>query len=139
LSLKSQELTTMFVVKLYCNFVIKNDIHTLIATLATTLWVIYMIRFNLKSSYTEDKDNYFAMYYVVNSSLFLTYVVLAFLFHPPISHHFLSRIRWTFCVSLEDVSVLPQLGLCRTQSIVETFTTHYVFAFRVARFLSCAH
>uniref|UniRef100_A0A2P2KWY4 Uncharacterized protein n=1 Tax=Rhizophora mucronata TaxID=61149 RepID=A0A2P2KWY4_RHIMU len=42
------------------------DIHTLLdlATLATTLWVIYMIRFKLKSSYMEDKDN-FALYYVV--------------------------------------------------------------------------
>jgi len=42
------------------------DIHTLLdsATLVTTLWVIYMIRFKLKSSYMEDKDN-FEMYYVV--------------------------------------------------------------------------
>lgn len=43
------------------------DIHTLLdsATLASTLWVIYMIRFKLKSSYMEDKDN-FAIYYVVS-------------------------------------------------------------------------
>lgn len=43
------------------------DIHTLLdlATLATTLWVIYMIRFKLKSSYMDDKDN-FAIYYVVS-------------------------------------------------------------------------
>lgn len=47
------------------------DIHTLLdlATLATTLWVIYMIRFRLKSSYMEDKDN-FAIYYVVSFHLF---------------------------------------------------------------------
>ena len=43
------------------------DIHTLLdmATLVTTLWVIYMIRFKLKSSYMDDKDN-LAMYYVVS-------------------------------------------------------------------------
>jgi ER lumen protein retaining receptor len=43
------------------------DIHTLLdlATFVTTLWVIYMIRFKLKSSYMEDKDN-FAIYYVVS-------------------------------------------------------------------------
>lgn len=50
------------------------DIHTLLdsATLATTLWVIYMIRFKLRSSYMEDKDN-FAIYYVVSppSTLYL--------------------------------------------------------------------
>lgn len=68
LSIKSQELTAMFLaVRLYCSFVMEYDIHTLLdlATLATTLWVIYMIRFNLKSSYMEDKDN-FAIYYVVS-------------------------------------------------------------------------
>lgn len=68
LSLKSQELTAMFLaVRLYCSFVMEYDIHTLLdlATLATTLWVIYMIRFNLRSSYMEDKDN-FLIYYVVS-------------------------------------------------------------------------
>ncbi|KAL2341578.1 hypothetical protein Fmac_009518 [Flemingia macrophylla] len=89
LSLKSQELTAMFLaIRLYCSFVMEYDIHTLLdlATLAMKLWVIYMIRFKLKSSYMEEKDN-FAIYYV----------------------------------------------------IVEPFTTHYVFALGVARFLSCAH
>ena len=73
LSLKSQELTAMFLaVRLYCSFVMEYDIHTLLdsATLVTTLWVIYMIRFRLKSSYMEDKDN-FAIYYVVSFQLFL--------------------------------------------------------------------
>jgi hypothetical protein len=58
-------------VRLYCSFVMEYDIHTVLdlATLATTLWVIYTIRFKLKSSYMEDKDN-FALYYVV--SIWLT-------------------------------------------------------------------
>ncbi|KAK4775124.1 hypothetical protein SAY86_010059 [Trapa natans] len=70
LSLKSQELTAMFLaVRLYCSFVMEYDIHTLLdlSTLAATLWVIYMIRFNLRSSYMADKDN-FAIYYVVSKS-----------------------------------------------------------------------
>lgn len=55
-------------VRLYCSFVMEFDIHTLLdlATLATTLWVIFMIRFKLRSSYMEEKDN-FAIYYVVSS------------------------------------------------------------------------
>lgn len=68
LSLKSQELTAIFLaVRLYCSFVMEYDIHTILdlSTLAATLWVIYMIRFKLKSSYMEDKDN-FAIYYVVS-------------------------------------------------------------------------
>lgn len=73
LSLKSQELTALFLaVRLYCSVVMEYDIHTLLdlATLATTLWVIYMIRFKLRSSYMEDKDN-IPLYYVVSFFFFL--------------------------------------------------------------------
>lgn len=75
LSLKSQELTAIFLaVRLYCSFVMEYDIHTILdlATFVTTVWVIYMIRFKLKASYMEEKDN-FAIYYVVSSNC---------LFHP---------------------------------------------------------
>ena len=46
------------------------DIHTILdlATLGTTLWVIFMIRFKLRASFMEDKDN-FALYYVVTTSV----------------------------------------------------------------------
>lgn len=67
LSVKSQDLTALFLAaRLYCSFVMEYDIHTVLdtATLATTLWVIYMIRFKLRTSYMEDKDN-FAISYVV--------------------------------------------------------------------------
>ncbi|KAK6159540.1 hypothetical protein DH2020_006854 [Rehmannia glutinosa] len=136
LSLKSQELTAIFLaVRLYCSFVMEYDIHTLLdmATLATTLWVIYMIRFKLNASYMGDKDN-FALYYVVAPC-----AVLALLIHPSTSHHIINRIAWAFCVYLEAVSVLPQLRVMQNTKIVEPFTAHYVFALGVARFLSCAH
>ncbi|MBA0771715.1 hypothetical protein Gotri_007197 [Gossypium trilobum] len=168
LSLKSQELTAIFLaVRLYCSFVMEYDIHTLLdlATLATTLWVIYMIRFKLKSSYMEDKDN-FALYYVISAGLLsiefsshLSSVVLsavcfefqgeshllvpcaalALFIHPSTSHNLVNRIFWAFCVYLEAVSVLPQLRVMQNTKIVEPFTAHYVFALGVARFLSCAH
>ncbi|XP_022759444.1 uncharacterized protein LOC111305619 [Durio zibethinus] len=62
------ELTAIFLaVRLYGSFVMEYDIHTLLdtTTLGTTLWVIYMIRFKLRSSYMEDKDN-FGIHYVVS-------------------------------------------------------------------------
>lgn len=136
LSLKSQELTALFLaVRLYCSFVMEYDIHTLLdtATLGTTLWVIYMIRFNLKSSYMDDKDN-FKIYYMV-----IPCAVLSLVIHPSTAHHLLNRIFWAFCVYLEAVSVLPQLRVMQNTKIVEPFTAHYVFALGVARFLSCAH
>ncbi|GKV17852.1 hypothetical protein SLE2022_098650 [Rubroshorea leprosula] len=136
LSLKSQELTAIFLaVRLYCSFVMEYDIHTLLdtATLGTTLWVIYMIRFKLGSSYMEDKDN-FAIYFVVAPC-----AVLSLLIHPSTGHHIFNRICWAFSVYLEAVSILPQLRVMQNTKIVEPFTAHYVFALGVARFLSCAH
>ncbi|XP_061373263.1 uncharacterized protein LOC133315622 isoform X2 [Gastrolobium bilobum] len=136
LSLKSQELTAMFLAaRLYCSFVMEYDIHTILdtATLGTTLWVIYMIRFKLKSSYMDDKDN-LAIYYVV-----IPCAVLSLFVHPTTRHHTFNRILWAFCVYLEAVSVLPQLRVMQNAKIVEPFTAHYVFALGIARFLSCAH
>ncbi|KAH0752184.1 putative ER lumen protein-retaining receptor C28H8.4 [Solanum tuberosum] len=136
ISLKSQELTALFLaVRLYCSFVMEYDIHTLLdlATLGTTLWVIFMIRFKLESSYMEDKDNC-SVYYVG-----IPCAALALLIHPSTSHHLINRIFWAFCVYLEAVSVLPQLRVMQNTQIVEPFTAHYVFALGVARFLSCAH
>ncbi|EEF52720.1 ER lumen protein retaining receptor, putative [Ricinus communis] len=136
LSLKSQELTAIFLAaRLYCSFVMEYDIHTLLdsATLLTTLWVIYTIRFKLRSSYMDDKDN-FAIYYVL-----IPCAVLSLIIHPTTQHHIFNRICWAFCVYLEAVSVLPQLRVMQNTKIVEPFTAHYVFALGVARFLSCAH
>ncbi|CAI0435716.1 unnamed protein product [Linum tenue] len=126
---------TCAAVRLYCSFVMEYDIHTLLdsATLLTTLWVIYMIRFNLKSSYMEEKDN-FTIYFVV-----IPCAVLSLVIHPTTQHLFFNRICWAFCVYLEAVSVLPQLRVMQNTKIVEPFTAHYVFALGVARFLSCAH
>ncbi|XP_039038138.1 ER lumen protein-retaining receptor erd-2.2-like [Hibiscus syriacus] len=136
LSLKSQELTAIFLaVRLYCSFFMEYDIHTALdlSTLATTLWVIYMIRFKLKSSYMEDKDN-FAI-----SNVVLPCAGLALCIHPSTSHNLVNRILWAFCVYLEAISVLPQLQVMQNTKIVEPFTAHYVFALGIARFLSCAH
>ncbi|KAL4569708.1 hypothetical protein LXL04_025350 [Taraxacum kok-saghyz] len=136
ISLKSQDLTAMFLaVRLYCSFVMEYDIHTVLdlSTFAATLWVIFMIRFRLKSSYMEEKDN-FAMYYVA-----VPCAILALLIHPSTTHNIINRILWAFCVYLEAVSVLPQLRVMQNTKIVEPFTAHYVFALGVARFLSCAH
>uniref|UniRef100_A0A5B7BTF8 ER lumen protein-retaining receptor C28H8.4 n=1 Tax=Davidia involucrata TaxID=16924 RepID=A0A5B7BTF8_DAVIN len=136
LSLKTQELTAIFLaVRLYLSFFMEGDIHTVLdfATLVSTAWVIYMIRFKLKSTYIAELDNMAISYTVVPSA------VLALLIHPYTHHSRISRIFWAFCVYLESVSVLPQLRLMQNAKMVEPFTAHYVFALGVARFLGCAH
>lgn len=136
LSLKTQELTALFLaVRLYCSFVMEGDIHTVLdfATLVSTAWVLYMIRFKLKSSYIAELDN-LPLYYMVIPS-----AILAILIHPYTQHSTISKMMWAFCVYLESVSVLPQLRLIQNAKMVEPFTAHYVFALGVARFLGCAH
>ncbi|KAJ0847413.1 putative ER lumen protein retaining receptor [Helianthus annuus] len=136
LSLKSQELTAMFLgARLYCSYVMEYDVHTILdlTTLTATVWVIYMMRFNLNSSYMLEKDNVSELYVVIPCA------ALSLVVHPTTQHHIMNRIIWAFCVYLESVSVLPQLRVMQNTKIVEPFTAHYVFALGVARFLSCAH
>ncbi|XP_050206038.1 uncharacterized protein LOC126655779 [Mercurialis annua] len=136
LSLKTQELTALFLaVRLVCSIIMEADIHTVLdfATLISTLWLLYMIRFKLKSTYIKELDN-MPLYYLVVPS-----VILAAIIHPYTKHIYISRILWAFCVYLESVSVLPQLRLMQNAKMIEPFTSHYVFALGVARFLACAH
>ncbi|CAN6447879.1 unnamed protein product [Victoria cruziana] len=136
LSLKSQELTAIFLAaRLVCSFAMENDIHTVLdgATLVSTLWIIYMIRFKLKSTYIKELDSMPLYYTVVPAALLAVFV------HPHTRHFILYRVLWAFCVYLESVSVLPQLRLMQNAKMVEPFTAHYVFALGVARFLGCAH
>ncbi|KAF3796011.1 putative ER lumen protein-retaining receptor [Nymphaea thermarum] len=136
LSLKSQELTAIFLAaRLVCSFAMENDIHTVLdgATLISTLWIIYMMRFKLKSTYIKELDSMPLYYTVVPATLLAVFV------HPHTRHSILYRIIWAFCVYLESVSVLPQLRLMQNAKMVEPFTAHYVFALGVARFLGCAH
>ncbi|XP_010532910.1 PREDICTED: putative ER lumen protein-retaining receptor C28H8.4 [Tarenaya hassleriana] len=135
LSLKSQEVTALFLaVRLICSLNMEGDIHTFLdlATFVLTLWVIYMIRFKLNSSYVKELDNVPICYLVVPSA------VLALLINP-ITHGFVTRVMWAFCVYSESVSVLPQLRMMQNAKMIEPFTAHYVFALGIARFLACAH
>lgn len=73
LSLKTQELTAMFLAaRLCCSWFMEGDIHTFLdfVTLVATLWVVYMMRFKLKSTYIADLDN-MPLYYVVNQTCLL--------------------------------------------------------------------
>ncbi|KAJ8560726.1 hypothetical protein K7X08_022586 [Anisodus acutangulus] len=136
LSLKTQVLTAIFLaVRVFCSFIMEGDIHTILdfVTLVATLWVIYMMKFKLKSSYMENLDTMHYWYLIVPCA------VAAIFIHPATAHFFLFRILWAFCVYLESISVLPQLRLMQNVQIIEPFTAHYVFALGVARFLGCAH
>ncbi|XP_073291548.1 uncharacterized protein [Primulina huaijiensis] len=136
ISLKSQELTAIFLAaRLCCSYIMEGDIHTLLdfSTLLSTLWVIYMIRFKLKSTYVSKLDS-MPLYYVVAPA-----AILAILIHPYTHHTHIARMLWAFAVYLESISVLPQLRMMQNTEMIEPFTAHYVFALGVSRFFGCAH
>ncbi|KAM0001582.1 putative ER lumen protein retaining receptor [Helianthus anomalus] len=136
LSLQTQELTAIFLaVRLVCSFMMEHDIHTILdfATLVSTLWVIYMIRYKLKATYNEDLDNMPKYYMLVPCAL------LALVIYPHTYHSHLSKVMWAFCVYLEAIAVLPQLTMMQKTKMIEPSTAHYVFALGVARFLGSAH
>ncbi|XP_050364021.1 uncharacterized protein LOC126782753 [Argentina anserina] len=139
LSLKTQELTAGFVaVRLVCNTLIKVDVHAVIdlATLISTAWLIYMIRFKLKSTYIKELDN-FRLYFVV-----IPAATLALVFNPytlPSLSGRIASVLWAFGWYIEAVSVLPQLRLMQNAKMIEPFTSHYVFALGISRFFACAH
>ncbi|KAK7832836.1 er lumen protein-retaining receptor b, partial [Quercus suber] len=64
LSLKTQELTALFVAARLVT-IMAGGIYIIldVITLMATLWVIYMIRFKLKSTYIKELDN-FPLYYL---------------------------------------------------------------------------
>ncbi|GAA0143854.1 hypothetical protein Leryth_017922 [Lithospermum erythrorhizon] len=136
LSLKTQELTAIFLaVRLLCSLILEADIHTVLdfSTLVSTVWVIYMIRFKLKTTYMADMDD-FPLYY-----LLVPAAGLAILVHPYLPFPLFGRILWAFCVYMESVSVLPQLRMMQKAKMIEPFTAHYVFALGISRFFGFAH
>lgn len=137
LSLKAQELTAIhMLVRTYCGFHAHLDIHTGFSfiKLFPTLWIIYMMRFKLNSTYNKDLDT-LPLYYVL-----VPVAVLAIIVNPysKVLGSFESTL-WAFCVYLNAVLVLPQLRLMQNAKMAEPYTSHYVFALGIERFLSCAY
>jgi ER lumen protein retaining receptor len=77
LSLKTQEITALFLAaRLACSVLMELDAHSVLdmATLISTAWVIYMIRFKLKSTYIKELDN-MPLYYLVKTLFFYNIVL----------------------------------------------------------------
>ncbi|XP_056690892.1 uncharacterized protein [Spinacia oleracea] len=136
LSLKTQELTVVFLMmRIICHFTLVHDIHIVLDTLilGSTLWVIYMIRYKLKRTYMHDLDNLPLRYVLVPCA------IVAVIGHPGWQGPCVRRFFFVYSLTIEAVSVLPQLHLIQNAKMVEPFTAHYVFAMGVARFFSFAN
>ncbi|KAL2319290.1 hypothetical protein Fmac_028259 [Flemingia macrophylla] len=135
LSLITQELTAIYLAaRLICGNLRGDNIHTLLDLISflSTLLVIWMIRFKLKSSYIKELDNE-RLYFLV-----VPVAILALLIHPYITNR-ITGIIWAFSMYLESISVFPQLRFMQNAKMIETFTGYYVFALGVSRFIALAH
>ncbi|MFS7944120.1 putative ER lumen protein retaining receptor [Helianthus anomalus] len=94
----------------------EHDIDNILdfATLVSTLWVIYMIRYKLKATYNEDLDN-MPKYYMLVPCALLALVIYLHTYH---SH--LTKVMWAFCVYLEAIGVLPQLTMMQKTKVYES-------------------
>ncbi|XP_020224835.1 ER lumen protein-retaining receptor erd-2.2-like [Cajanus cajan] len=136
LSLITQELTAIYLAaRLSCSNLTLGNIHTLLDLISflSTLLVIWMIRFRLKSSYIKELDNK-RLYFLV-----VPVAILAILIHPYTANWNITRIVWAFSLYLESISVLPQLRFMQNAKMIETFTGYYVFALGVSRIIALAH
>ncbi|KAK7859754.1 putative prefoldin subunit 4, partial [Quercus suber] len=134
LSLKTQELTALFVAARLVT-IMAGGIYIIldVITLVATLWVIYMIRFKLKSTYIKELDN-FPLYYLVTTFLLLGALCYPCHTYPPlyISFSHLSNPLgiWFIFGNHFSAASAPSDAECKA---------HYVFGLGVSRFLACAH
>ena len=138
----------MIAARAYCSFEVEDHTFTLLssAIFLSTLWVIYMIRFKLKPTYSKELDS-MPLYSLVikphappgipllySLSLSNSFpcmhawycldfqmvpsAILAVLIHPRHFHHrLLTRIIWSFSFYLGAISVLPQLRLMQNAKV----------------------
>ncbi|KAI3624193.1 endoplasmic reticulum retention protein [Malassezia furfur] len=87
--------------------------------LASSFYVIYLMKFKFRSRVEVDIDTIRLEYLLGGSA------VLALLFNYKFT---LLEILWSFSIFLEAVAILPQMFLLQRLGEAETITTHYIFA-----------
>ncbi|PRQ26191.1 putative ER lumen protein retaining receptor [Rosa chinensis] len=137
LSLKSLELTALYLgIKVYCSVLMTDEWWVLflheVPILMATLWIIYMIRFEVRSSYMEGKDN-FPICGAMSSAICS---------HSPIHRalHFEQNfVGFLRKVYLKAVSALPQLWIIHNTKIVEPYKAYNVVSLGIAPFIIIAN
>ncbi|WFD44297.1 endoplasmic reticulum retention protein [Malassezia psittaci] len=92
--------------------------------LASSFYVIYLMKFKFRSRVEVDIDSV-RIEYLVGPS-----ILLALLFNYKFTF---VEILWSFSIFLEAIAILPQMFLLQRLGEAETITTHYIFALGVYR------
>jgi ER lumen protein retaining receptor len=128
ISLKTQELfLIVFVTRyldLFTTFYSLYNSFMKVAYIASTTYIIYMIRFQepYKSKYDASQDSFLHIKFAVAPCAGLA--LFACLIKGELSP---IDILWTFSIFLEALAIVPQLFVLQRYREVENLTGHYVF------------
>ncbi|KAL6042738.1 ER lumen protein-retaining receptor B [Balamuthia mandrillaris] len=87
--------------------------------LASTYYILYMMKYDFKHTYDKEHDSFRVLFLIVPC------FILALFFNFEFS---IVEILWAFSVYLEAVAIMPQLFLLQRTGEVETLTSDYIFA-----------
>eukprot|EP01055_Gregarina_sp_Pseudo9_P001893 Gregarina_sp_Pseudo_9__1892@NODE_2299_length_1051_cov_239_843874_g2116_i0_p1_GENE_NODE_2299_length_1051_cov_239_843874_g2116_i0NODE_2299_length_1051_cov_239_843874_g2116_i0_p1_ORF_typecomplete_len220_score23_27ER_lumen_recept/PF00810_18/1_4e52PQloop/PF04193_14/7_5e02PQloop/PF04193_14/5PQloop/PF04193_14/1_4e03PQloop/PF04193_14/0_0067PQloop/PF04193_14/6_7e02_NODE_2299_length_1051_cov_239_843874_g2116_i0294953 len=95
--------------------------------IASTGYLIYLMRFQPPISETYDKsgDSFPYYTYVLPATAILAIITT--------EQYTISEVLWTFSIWLEAVAIMPQLVLLQKNRVVENLTSNYVFAMGLYR------
>lgn len=124
ISLKTQELYVLVFacryLDLFTNFISMYNTVMKVIFLATSLSVVYMMRYHkvVKATYDREQDTFRYLFII------LPCAVMALMIHMDLTPF---ELLWTFSIYLEAVAILPQLVLLQRTQNIDNLTGNYVF------------
>lgn len=123
ISFKTQLLYSIVFLTRYLDLVVKSvSIYNTVMKIffiASSLYILYLMRFKYNATYDAGLDTFRIEYLLVGAAilgLLSTYV------------YTVTEVLWSFSIWLESVAILPQLFMLQRTGEAETITTHYLFA-----------
>eukprot|EP00742_Colponemidia_sp_Colp-10_P004126 GILJ01004404.1.p1 GENE.GILJ01004404.1~~GILJ01004404.1.p1 ORF type:complete len:321 (-),score=25.40 GILJ01004404.1:70-933(-) len=102
-----------------------------ILSLCFTCASIYLVRKPYRATYNKELDTFSDLVLIAPA------FILACFLHPSLNAFAPADIAWTFALYLESVTILPQLFMFQKKGgEIEAFTTHFVAAQGLSRFLN---
>jgi len=130
ISLRTQELYALVFITRYLdifwNFLSLYLTFMKLFFLASSVYVVYLIRYKYKATYDREHDT-FRSYFLIGPCFLLALLINAELTVP--------EVLWTFSIFLEAVAIFPQLVLLQRTNEVENITADYIFCLGLYRAL----
>jgi len=130
ISLRTQELYALVFITRYLdifwNFLSFYLTFMKLFFLASSVYVVYLIRYKYKATYDREHDT-FRSYFLIGPCFLLALLINAELTVP--------EVLWTFSIFLEAVAIFPQLVLLQRTNEVENITADYIFCLGLYRAL----